>query len=203
MQDVNEEDIYASIATKEHEALVDAIVADALGQSYSIAGDGANLGADLGSKVKLDLEYSKFEPKGEGDDLKIFDANLYGKIADKVGLGVVYMNTKSDNTAYIRDGASKNGFVATADFGGASFKKAGSWGVQAKYYHAPAGSSLMHTMPSAVANDFLDEGYKGWSFGASYTVAKNMMATVTWYDLKGRETEDKEKCLWSEFQLRF
>ena len=38
MQDVNEEDIYASIATTEHEALVDAIVADALGQSYSIAG---------------------------------------------------------------------------------------------------------------------------------------------------------------------
>ena len=38
MQDVNEEEIYASIATKEHEALVDAIVADALGQSYSIAG---------------------------------------------------------------------------------------------------------------------------------------------------------------------
>lgn len=38
MQDVNEENIYASIASKEHEALVDEIVADALGMSYSIAG---------------------------------------------------------------------------------------------------------------------------------------------------------------------
>ena len=38
MQDVNEEDIYVSIATKEHQDDVDAIVADALGQSYSIAG---------------------------------------------------------------------------------------------------------------------------------------------------------------------
>ncbi len=38
MEDVNEEAIYAAIATKEHGAFVDEIVADALGMSYSIAG---------------------------------------------------------------------------------------------------------------------------------------------------------------------
>ena len=38
MQDVNEEQIYVHIATKEHQAEVDAIIADALGTSYSIAG---------------------------------------------------------------------------------------------------------------------------------------------------------------------
>ena len=164
---------------------------------------GVNLGADLGKKVKLDLEYGKFEqPDGNDGDVKIFDANLYGKFSDKFGLGVVYMHTSGD-ARYIDPGASKNGVVVTADIAGASFAKAGSWGVQAKYYHAPAGATLAHTMPNGDANGYFREGYKGWSLGASYTVAKNMMATVTYYDLKGRETKDKDKTLWSEFQLRF
>ena len=163
---------------------------------------GANLGFDLGKKVKLDLEYGKFEQPDNGGDVKIFDANLYGKFSDKFGLGVVYMHTSGD-ADYIMDGASKNGVVVTADIAGASFAKPGSWGVQGKYYHAPAGATLAHTMPNGDANWYFREGYKGWSLGASYTVAKNMMATVTYYDLKGRETKDKDKTLWSEFQLRF
>ena len=164
---------------------------------------GVTLGADLGKKVKLDLEYGKFEhPANAVGDVKIFDANLYGKFSDKFGLGVVYMHASS-NDAYVMDGASKNGVVVTADIAGASFKKAGSWGLQAKYYHAPAGATIAHTMPSGDANKFNEQGYKGWSVGASYTVAENMMATVTYYDLKGREDKEKSKTLWSEFQLRF
>ncbi|MBR1494673.1 MAG: S-layer homology domain-containing protein [Acidaminococcaceae bacterium] len=162
---------------------------------------GVNLGADLGKKVKLDLEYSKFEQPDNGGDVKVFDANLYGRFSDKFGLGAVYMHTSGD-VDYIADGASKNGVVVTADIAGASYDKAGSWGVQAKYYHAPAGT-IYHTMPGGDANNFLTEGYKGWSLGASYTVAHNMMATVTYYDLKGRENKEKSKTLWSEFQLRF
>ena len=112
------------------------------------------------------------------------------------------MHTSGD-AVYIRDGASKNGFVITADVAGASYAKPGSWGLQAKYYHAPAGATIAHTMPTGDANYYVDEGYKGWSFGASYTVAQNMMATVTYYDLKGREDKEKTKTLWSEFQVRF
>ena len=54
-------------------------------------------------------------------------------------------------------------------------------------------------------NDWLKiTGFKGYSVAASYTVAKNMMATVKYYDLKSRDdSEKKDKTLWSEFQLRF
>ncbi len=165
---------------------------------------GVNLGADLGKKVKLDLEYSKFEQPDNGGDSKVFDANLYGRFSNKFGLGVVFMHASAD-PAYIADGASKNGIVVTADIAGASYANPGSWGVQAKYYHAPGGATIAHTMPSADANNInlYREGYKGWSLGASYTVAKNMMATVTYYDLKSRETDVKSKTIWSEFQVRF
>ena len=47
------------------------------------------------------------------------------------------------------------------------------------------------------------EGYKGYSIGANYTIATNMMLGVTWFDLKGRETKEKARTIWSEFQLRF
>jgi len=165
---------------------------------------GANLGFDLGKKVKLDLAYDKFEAKAAGaDDLDIFNANLYGKFSDKFGLGVMYLRSSSDNVAYITKGASKNGVVVTADVAGASFAKPGSWGFQAKYYHAPAGSAVAHTMNGGASNLFAD-GYKGYSLNASYTFAKNMMYSIQWYDLKSREdSKRKEKTLWNEIQLRF
>ena len=112
------------------------------------------------------------------------------------------MHTSSDNKAIVADGASTNGFVVTADIAGAKFNKAGSWGIQGKYYHAPAGSAVSHTMTGR-AGDMFAEGYKGYSVGANYTIAKGMMLGVTWYDLKGRETDEKAKTLWGEFQLRF
>ena len=163
---------------------------------------GVTVGTDLGKKVKIDVDYAKFEQPNRGGDVKVADVNLYGKVADKVGVGLVYMHSGGKN-AYIMNGASQNGFVATVDIAGATFAKPGSWGIQGKYYHAPGGATIAHTMPTAQANDYFREGYKGWSLGGSYTVAKNMMATVTYYDLKGRETKTKDKAVWSEFQLRF
>ena len=165
---------------------------------------GVNLGFDLGKKVKLDLGYDKFKSLEAGkDNVKFFNANLYGRFTDKFGLGVVYLHTDTDNDTFVQQGASKNGFVVTADIAGAKYNKPGSWGFTAKYYHAPAGSSIAHTMNGGASAYFLTQGYKGYSLSASYAVAKNMMATVQWFDLKGREDSAKEKVLWTDFQVRF
>ena len=51
--------------------------------------------------------------------------------------------------------------------------------------------------------DFTREGYKGYSLSADYTLAKGMKYGITWSDLKGRESGNKTKILWNEFQLRF
>ena len=165
---------------------------------------GANLGFDLGKKVTLDFDYAKFKSAVDGaDDLDTFSANLYGKITDKLGLGVIYLHAKSDNPTFFQQGASKNGFVVTANYAGAKFPKAGSWGLTAKYYQQPAGSALAHTMSGGTAASFYTEGFKGYSLSASYTVAKNMMANIQYFDLKGRESKAKERTLWTELQLRF
>ncbi len=163
---------------------------------------GANLGFDLGKKAKLDLAYDKFRTAAAGaDDLQILSANLYGRFSDKFGLGLIYMHTKSDNPVYIANDAKKSGFVVTADIAGASFGKPKSWGFQAKYYHAPAGSAVAHTMIASYPS--IEQGYKGYSLSASYTFAKNMMYNIQWFDLKSRTNDTKHRTLWNEIQLRF
>ena len=49
-----------------------------------------------------------------------------------------------------------------------------------------------------------DYGFKGYKVAGYYTVAKNMMLGVEYYDLKGySNSEVKARTLWSEFQVRF
>ena len=165
---------------------------------------GAALGFKLGKKANLTVAYDKFKSATNADDLGTFSANLYGNITDKFGLGIIYMHSKTDDVTRIENGASKGGFVITADYAGANFLKPGSWGLQAKYYHAGAGY-VQHTMVGSAADDFVAQGYKGYSIGATYTIAKNMRYGITWFDLKGRGTksDQKNKVLWNEFQLRF
>ena len=50
-------------------------------------------------------------------------------------------------------------------------------------------------------------GFKGWSIGGEVAVAKNMVASVTYYDtkaLKGEQEDNaKAKVIWSEFNVFF
>ena len=162
---------------------------------------GVNASAELGKAVTLFAGYDKLHAEGNDflavdDNLAITNAGLKFNITDDVKLTGAYLHT---NTDY-----EENGWYAILDLWGASYAKPGSFGVQAVYYDQPALSAQAHTMDGDL-NDWLKiTGFKGYSVAASYTVAKNMMATVQYYDLKSRDdSEKKDKTLWSEFQLRF
>ena len=47
------------------------------------------------------------------------------------------------------------------------------------------------------------EGFKGWKVGGYVTVAKGMRAGIEYFDLKGKESDLKQRTLWSELQVRF
>ena len=53
------------------------------------------------------------------------------------------------------------------------------------------------------AQSLLWEGYKGIYAKANVTVAKNMIAGIQYWDLKGRETNVKNKTLWTDFVVTF
>ena len=158
---------------------------------------GVNAAADLSKAVNLFAGYDKIHADGVDENVAITNAGLKFNITDDVKLTGAYMHTNADE--------NENGFYAILDLWGASYAKPGSFGVQAVYYDQPALAAEAHTMNGEYkAQGLWEDGFKGYSVAASYTVAKNMMASVKYYDLKSREDSDlKNKTLWSEFQLRF
>jgi hypothetical protein len=49
----------------------------------------------------------------------------------------------------------------------------------------------------------LFEGFSGYMVGANYTVAKNMIAGVEYFDLKGKESDNHDKTLWGQMLVTF
>ena len=92
--------------------------------------------------------------------------------------------------------------VPTAAYGGAENAKVGSWGLVGKYYNQGAGTFIAHTSDGD-PSQFVNEGFCGYSIGANYTVAKNIIAGLAYYDFKGRETKDKRRTLWTEMTFAF
>lgn len=154
---------------------------------------GVNAKAALGDKVDLFAGYDRINDQASDDDRAITNAGLKFKLSKDVALTGMWLHTDADE--------HKNGADVILDLFGADFKKPGSFGFQAVYYNQPKDSTQAHTM---LGNYFTGADFKGYSVSASYTVAKNMMASVKYYDLKNKDnTDDKKKTLWSEFQLRF
>ena len=175
---------------------------------------GANVGAEIG-KFSLNVAYDKFKDanwyvKGAKDTdwSDILDDNGVFSVQAKYNFGKASLDAlflKSDvdtDKGFFVPGASKKGIVVTASYGGAEAAKVGSWGLVGKYYNQGAGTFVAHTMNGG-AQDFVAEGFKGYSLAGYVTVAKNMVAGLEWYDLKGKESDNKEKTLWSELVVSF
>ena len=181
---------------------------------------GINASADLGKNVNLFVGYDEFKVD-QGDAIngtaadgvaletgkdKIFDVGLKFKLGKAADLTATYLHAKLDRqiTAPDKEG-SKNGFIIGANYGGAKANKVGSWGLGAKYYQMPAGGSMAAgwQIGDAYTLDMYKHGMKGWYAYAKYTVAKNMIADVEYWDLKDRETDKKGKVLWTALYVTF
>ena len=167
---------------------------------------GANIGADI-NKLSLNLAYDKFDKAkragGVASNMKNNGVFSIGATYDfgKATLGAIYLKSNVDPRFNGRN-ISSNGFVITGTYGGAENDKVGSFGFVAKYYNQGAGTFIAHTMNGG-AMDFVDQGFKGYSLSGSVTIAKNMIATVEWYDIKGKETGRKERTVWTEIGMSF
>ena len=177
---------------------------------------GANIGYEVG-KLSLNVAYDKFKDATfyvkdakEGEDNWFGNNGVWSVGATynfgKATLGAIFLKSNIDLKEDYKDDTgfdpSKKGFVVTATYGGAESAKPGSWGLTAKYYNQGIGTFMAHTM-DGLANDFIDEGFKGWSLAGDVTVAKNMIATVEYFDLKGKESDTKAKTIWSQLAVTF
>ena len=138
----------------------------------------------------------------DGKNMGILYVGADFNLAKDLGLSAMYLHSNRDKFGGLE--TKKDGYVLGLGYKGAEASEPGSWGLTARYYHQGRGTYLAHTIDGDT--DFTT-GFKGWSIGGEVTVAKNMVASVTYYDtkaLKG-ELEDnaKTKVIWSEFNVTF
>ena len=163
-------------------------------------------GADL---ITLESVYSTLDAKANNianGDVGIFYVGANFNLAKDLTLDATYLRSNRDK---FFDGAKdytskKDGYVFGLGYKGAEASEPGSWGLAARYYHQGRGTYLAHTIDGYT--DWMT-GFKGWSIGGDVTVAKNMVASVTYYDtkaLKGEQEDNaKAKVIWSEFNVMF
>ena len=96
------------------------------------------------------------------------------------------LNDMTDNGAVnqaIDQYLDDDGFVIGLSYKGAKAEDAGSWGAWAKYYDQGAQTYVAHTTD---ANTFGMTGFKGFGVGANYTLAKNIVANVAYYNTESK-----------------
>ena len=131
-------------------------------------------------------EYDKFSQKNrvaagaQPNSRDIFGLGVDGKFGD-FGLNALYLHDKIDNV----NNQNKNGFTVGLTYKGANKSKPGTWGLGLKYYDQGNATYISHGY-DAMGGFNAPGGFKGWRFTADYTVAKNMVASVMYYDVKGK-----------------
>ena len=136
--------------------------------------EAANPGETFG---KTDIDNGIWHA-GLGYDMGHFNLSaMYQKgdlSADKLG-----GNAQPAIDKYLDD----DGFVIGLAYKGAKAEDAGSWGAWAKYYDQGAQTYVAHTTD---ANTFGMTGFKGFGVGANYTLAKNIVANVAYYNTESK-----------------
>ena len=162
----------------------------------------AELGAKLGA-VDAFAGYYKFDNLLKAaDDDAIWTVGLGFDLAKDLKLTGTYLRSDVDAVTVGNDkynDVDKDGIVVGLGYKGAKAAQAGSWGLNATYYNQGAGTVVAHTMDGI----YFDEGFKGYSVGANYALAKNIVAGVTYYDLESKETDKDAQTLWSQVVFSF
>ena len=165
---------------------------------------GASLSGKAG-KLALSAGYDAFKDSlagtvaAKGEDNNVWNVGAKYAFDKNVSLNAMYLNSDVD----VADKYDTDGYVVGLDYKGAKAKQVGSWGLWGKYYDQGVGTFVAHTMKAGDWSAFATEGFKGYAVGASYTVAKNMVYMLDYYDLEGKDTETDTQVIWSRLQISF
>jgi len=145
---------------------------------------------------------SKTTSYADGADDKIYTLGANYATGDFT-VGAMYLKGSSDYTDL--HNMDDKGYVLSLGYGTAKANKVGSLGVWAKYYNQGASTVIAHTMNGKYSGAF---GFKGYGVGVDYTVAKNMVAGIQYFDLKDKDNYKatgnlKHKTLWSQLIITF
>lgn len=182
---------------------------------------GINASSKLG-KLGLSAGYDQFKDAlkaativGDGDtnaakegaDNGVWNVTASYGFDKNVKLSATYLHSDLDSKdvnmlAGVTD-VDTDGYVISLGYKGAKANQVGSWGANANYYNQGVGTFVAHTMNTGDWGYLYREGFKGYSVGANYTLAKNIVYSLNYYDLEGKETSTDTQVLWSRLQVTF
>ena len=174
---------------------------------------GASLAGNVG-KLALSAGYDAFKDSDgvgdysfialKGEDNNVWNVGAKYAFDKNVSLNAMYLNSDVDEAGLYNKDVDTDGFVVGLDYKGAKASQVGSWGLWGKYYDQGAGTFVAHTMKAGGdLSNYADEGFKGYGVGASYTLAKNIVYMLDYYDLEGKESSDTDRVIWSRLQVTF
>ena len=156
--------------------------------------------ATLGYKTgvtDIDAAYYNFKDLAVTDDIQIWTVGANAEIAKNLNLGAEYLKSDQENSA-----GDDDGYVVGLSYKGANSAVKDSYGIWAKYYNQSTTTYVSHTTDawhSALDTD----GFKGYGVAFNYTLAKNIVAAVEYYDLDAKVGSAEDKTLWSEVSFYF
>ena len=174
-----------------------------------IAGVEADLGAVNAYAAYFETDSSKVVG-GENMDKEIWNVGFNYNFAPDFTLAAEYMRGNEDY--YDTD---KDGWWADLAWKGAKADEPGSYGLHVGYFDQSANAYLTPTTDGFFTGkyddndklvpetDVLNQGYKGWNVGASWAVAKNIVAVVNYYDFEGKENGKDADTIFSELYFSF
>ena len=128
---------------------------------------------------------------------EIYNIGASMDVAKDLTLSYEYMwGDKEYNKA-----VSKDGWVASLAYKGADAATPGTWGLSATYFDQPVNAILA---PTTDADSFMKEGgYKGYGLVANYTLAKNIVAELSYYDTDAKATNSDSQLLYADLYFTF
>lgn len=112
-----------------------------------------------------------------------------------------------------RDHAAGNGtgyVFSLAKVGGGAWRP-GSFSYWMKYYYQPSATYVSHTMSGAADYMSFDAsgrgakrgGFRGWGTGLSYTLKKDLIFSLEYYDLSDLTTGRRSRTVWGALTRYF
>ena len=150
--------------------------------------------------------YADFEDIAEekGVNNEIWWAQV-GKSFGDVAVKATYLKgDASGDSDY--EATDDDGYAFALNYKGAKASEPGTWGLFANYWNQGGQTYIAHTTD---ADWFEGRGFKGYGIGANYTLDKNIVATVVYYDTEAKVkstaagVNNEDEILWTEVVFSF
>ena len=172
---------------------------------YTVFADGTSTKYTETSKNSGNYEVNSDPTKtGEWDDNKVWNVGVAFDVAKDLTLTADYLRGTDYSDKKDIEDMGRDGYVIGLSYAGAKASEVGSWGLYANYYDQDRPTVMAHTMNG----NYGTYGFEGYMVGANYTLAKNIVAAVEWYDLEGKDISTKYQgedmqTIWTEVVFTF